>query len=81
MSRIMTKDELLKACFKTRPILNPWIMLYMIKVINGEYSILENNYLVEFVNHYKKIGVDHMYIYDNNDTFFYNRFINIKFII
>lgn len=45
MSRIMTKDELLKACFKTRPILNPWIMLYMIKVINGEYSILENNYL------------------------------------
>jgi len=27
---------------------------------------LENNYLIEFVEHYKKIGFDHMFIYDNN---------------
>ena len=27
---------------------------------------LENIYLIEFVEHYKSIGVDHMFIYDNN---------------
>ena len=37
------------------------------KVATCSIVKLENNYLVEFVNHYKKIGVDHMYIYDNND--------------
>ena len=27
----------------------------------------ENRYIKEFVNHYKKLGYDHIYIYDNNN--------------
>lgn len=29
---------------------------------------LEHNYIVEWVEHYKSIGFDHIYIYDNNDS-------------
>lgn len=46
MSRIMTKDELMNAYFNTKSILTPWNMVYMRKLINGEYSILDDNYLV-----------------------------------
>ena len=36
------------------------------KVATCSIVKLENNYLVEFVEHYKGIGFDHMFIYDNN---------------
>ena len=36
------------------------------KVATCTICRLENVYLVEFVEHYKSIGVDHMFIYDNN---------------
>ena len=29
---------------------------------------LENRYAVEFVEHYKKLGFDHIFIADNNDS-------------
>ena len=28
---------------------------------------LENKYIIQYIEHYKKIGVDKMFIYDNND--------------
>ena len=28
----------------------------------------ENKYVKEFIQHYKKLGFDHIYIYDNNDV-------------
>lgn len=36
------------------------------KVATCTICRLENNYITEFVKYYKNIGVDHMYIYDNN---------------
>lgn len=36
------------------------------KVATCSIVKLENNYLLEFVEHYKNIGFDHMFIYDNN---------------
>ena len=27
----------------------------------------ENKYIIHFIEHYKNLGYDHMYIYDNND--------------
>ena len=27
----------------------------------------ENKYIIHYVEHYKNLGYDHMYIYDNND--------------
>ena len=29
---------------------------------------MENNYIREFIEHYKNLGVDHVFLYDNNDT-------------
>ena len=29
---------------------------------------MENDYIYDFVNYYKQIGVDKIYIYDNNDV-------------
>ena len=36
------------------------------KVATCTICRLENIYIKEFVDHYKALGVDHMYIYDNN---------------
>ena len=38
-----------------------------IKVYLCSIGKQENLYIKEFVNHYKKLGYDHIYIYDNND--------------
>ena len=37
----------------------------------------ENKYILEFVKHYKKYGIDKIYIYDNNDKITGERFENI----
>jgi len=38
-----------------------------IKVCICTIGKLENNYILEFVEHYKKYGVDKIFLYDNND--------------
>lgn len=47
---------------------------------------MENEYIIDFVNYYRQIGVDKIYIYDNNDTDYeplYNRikdFVDDNFV-
>ena len=51
---------------------------YIIRIINSNYEYLkiclctlgkqENRYIREFVEHYKKYGVDKIYLYDNNNV-------------
>jgi hypothetical protein len=38
-----------------------------IKVCLCVLAKLENKYIIQYIEHYKKIGVDKMFIYDNND--------------
>ena len=44
-------------------------------ILNGEIKVClctigknENKYVLEFVQHYKKYGIDKIYLYDNNDN-------------
>ena len=45
-----------------------------------------NNYIREFVEHYKKLGVDKIFLYDNNDlngenfNIILNEYVNINFV-
>ena len=41
--------------------------LFNIKVCLCTLGKEENKYILEFVEHYKKIGVDKIYLYDNNN--------------
>ncbi|MBO6272264.1 glycosyltransferase family 92 protein [bacterium] len=48
---------------------------------------MENNYIKEFVEHYKKLGFDNICLYDNNDvngekfTSVINKYIKSGFVI
>ena len=49
------------------------LIFYIVKYIKGKRVCLcavgkkENLYAKEFINHYKKLGYNHIYIYDNNE--------------
>ena len=61
--------NLVKACpFKLKNInLKNRIKPYTGKVLLCCIAKLENNYIREFVTHYKKLGFDNICLYDNND--------------
>lgn len=74
MKRIKKYQLLIKFCFIF--FLIGLIILIYIFIINNYREIkvclctvgkLENNYIVEFVEHYFKYKVDKIFLYDNND--------------
>ena len=54
-------------------LLKLWIYIYIILRIDNIQICLcaiakyENRYIIEFIEHYKKYGVDKIFLYDNND--------------
>ena len=50
------------------------IKIIYILILNRKFKVclctvakLENKYIIEFIEHYKKYGIDKIFIYDNND--------------
>jgi hypothetical protein len=52
----------------------------IIKPVIVAIAKLEANYIKEWINYHRKLGFDKIYLYDNEDTPFYEKFLNSEFV-